>query len=136
MNKAIVYAVPVGAAGGALLSLARLVPLVIGMSLGCVYGLIFCLVCERRANRLAGACFGVSPSRCCFGWWVRPRLDLCLCPPPQGRQCWIQYAVVSLIWLVTCYFLELHWASFLSELWRELAVMQLPSTRIELNPIT
>ena len=32
MNKAIVYAVPVGAAGGALLSLAGLVPLVIGMA--------------------------------------------------------------------------------------------------------
>jgi len=54
MNKAIVYAVPVGAAGGALLSLTGLVPLVIGMPLGCAYGLIFCLVCGRRANTPGG----------------------------------------------------------------------------------
>jgi hypothetical protein len=54
MNKAIVYAVPVGAAGGALLSLAGLVPLVIGMPLGCAYGLIFWLVCGRRANTPGG----------------------------------------------------------------------------------
>ena len=54
MNKAIVYAVPVGAAGGALLSLAGLVPLVIGMPLGCAYGLIFCLVCGRRTNTPGG----------------------------------------------------------------------------------
>ena len=38
MNKAIVYAVPVGAAGGALLSLAGLVPLVIGIAaLGTIF---------------------------------------------------------------------------------------------------
>ena len=54
MNKAIVYAVPVGAAGGALLSLAGLVPLVIGMPLGGAYGLIFCLVCGRRTNTPGG----------------------------------------------------------------------------------
>src|SRR5580693_2646206 len=54
MNKAIVSAVPVGAAGGALLSLAGLVPLVIGMPLGCAYGLIFCLVCGRRTNTPGG----------------------------------------------------------------------------------
>src|SRR5260370_28651332 len=54
MNKAIVYAVPVGAAGGALLSFVGLVPLVIGMPLGCAYGLIFCLVCGRRANTPGG----------------------------------------------------------------------------------
>jgi hypothetical protein len=50
MNKAIVCAVP----GGALLSLAGLVPLVFGMSLGCAYGLIFCLVGGRRANTPGG----------------------------------------------------------------------------------
>jgi uncharacterized protein (DUF2062 family) len=54
MNKAIVYAVPVGAAGGALLSLAGLVSLVFGITLGCAYGLIFCLVGGRRANTPGG----------------------------------------------------------------------------------
>jgi hypothetical protein len=54
VNKAIVYAVPVGAAGGVLLSLAGLVPLVIAMSLGCAYGLIFCLICGWRANTPGG----------------------------------------------------------------------------------
>ena len=45
---------PVGAAGGALLSLAGLVTPVIGMSLGCVYGLVFCLVVGRRASTPGG----------------------------------------------------------------------------------
>src|SRR5246127_1704774 len=49
MKRAIVCVLPVGAAGGALLSLAGLVTPVIGMSLGCVYGLVFYLVVGRRA---------------------------------------------------------------------------------------
>jgi uncharacterized membrane protein YagU involved in acid resistance len=40
---------PVGAAGGALLSLAGLATPIIGMPLGCVYGLVFYLVVGRRA---------------------------------------------------------------------------------------
>lgn len=45
---------PVGAAGGALLSSAGLVTPVIGMSLGCGYGLIFRLVVGRRASTPGG----------------------------------------------------------------------------------
>src|SRR6202023_3957012 len=54
MKRAIMCVLPVGAAGGALLSLAGLVTPVIGMSLGCVYGLIFCLVVGRRASSPGG----------------------------------------------------------------------------------
>src|SRR4051812_19515721 len=50
MKKALLYGVPVGAAGGALLSLAGLVTPVTGWSLGGVYGFIFCLVAGPRAN--------------------------------------------------------------------------------------
>jgi hypothetical protein len=42
--------VSVGVTGGALLSYAGLVTPVIGLSLGCVYGLIFCLLAGPRAN--------------------------------------------------------------------------------------
>src|SRR5258708_13958752 len=71
MNKAIVYAVPVGAAGGALLSLAGLVPLVIGMPLGCAYGLIFWLVCGRRANTPGGGLLWALAFALLF-WLVGP----------------------------------------------------------------
>jgi uncharacterized membrane protein YagU involved in acid resistance len=54
MKKTIVYGVSVGAAGGVLLSLAGLVTPAIGLSLGCVYGLIFCLVAGPRANTPGG----------------------------------------------------------------------------------
>jgi hypothetical protein len=54
MKKTIVYGVSVGAAGGVLLSLAGLVTPVIGLSLGCVYGLIFWLVAGPRANSPGG----------------------------------------------------------------------------------
>src|ERR1700732_2843583 len=54
MKRAIMCVLPVGAAGGALLSLAGLVTPVIGMSLGCVYGLVFCLVVGQRANTPGG----------------------------------------------------------------------------------
>jgi hypothetical protein len=86
MKKTIVYGVSVGAAGGVLLSLAGLVTPVIGLSLGCVYGLIFLLVAGPRANTLAEVFYGVLHSRWCFGWRARPRLDIYLCPPHQGRR--------------------------------------------------
>jgi uncharacterized membrane protein YagU involved in acid resistance len=54
MTKAIMCVLPVGVAGGTLLSLAGLVTPVIGMSLGCVYGLVFYLVVGRRANTPGG----------------------------------------------------------------------------------
>ena len=54
MKKAIMGVLPVGAAGGALLSLAGLVTPVIGMPLGCVYGLVFCLIVGRRASTPGG----------------------------------------------------------------------------------
>src|SRR5258708_20155533 len=54
MKRAIMCVLPVGAAGGALLSLAGLVTPVIGMSLGCVYGLVFYLVAGRRASTPGG----------------------------------------------------------------------------------
>ena len=50
MTKAIMCVLAVGAAGGGLLSLAGLVTPVIGMSLGCGYGLIFCLIAGRRVT--------------------------------------------------------------------------------------
>src|ERR1700676_4358192 len=55
MKKAIFYCLPVGAAGGALLSLTGSVAPFTGLLLGCVYGLIFCLVARPRANT-PGAC--------------------------------------------------------------------------------
>jgi hypothetical protein len=59
--KAIFYCLPVGAAGGALLSLAGLVAPVTGLLLGCVYGLIFCLVARPRANTPgAGLLWGLA----------------------------------------------------------------------------
>jgi hypothetical protein len=54
MKKALVYGVPVGAAGGALLSLAGLVTPLIGLALGGAYGLIFYLVAGPRANTPGG----------------------------------------------------------------------------------
>ena len=61
MKKAIVCALAVGAAGGALLSLVGLVTPLIGISLGCGYGLIFCLVAGRRANTPgAGLLWGLA----------------------------------------------------------------------------
>src|ERR1700719_3697099 len=61
MKKAILYCLPVGAAGGALLSLAGLVAPVTGLLLGCVYGLIFCLVARTRANTPgAGLLWGLA----------------------------------------------------------------------------
>jgi hypothetical protein len=86
MKRAIICVLPVGAAGGALLSLAGLVTPVIGMSLGCVYGLVFCLVVGRRAGTPGGACYGVSHLRCSFGWLVRRPSDPYLCPRYQGRR--------------------------------------------------
>jgi hypothetical protein len=50
VNKTILYGVSVGVAGGALLGCAGLVTPVIGLSLGCVYGLIFCLLAGPRVN--------------------------------------------------------------------------------------
>jgi uncharacterized membrane protein YagU involved in acid resistance len=54
MKRAIVYGVPAGAGGGALLSLAGLVTPIIGISLGCIYGLIFCLIAGRRVYTPGG----------------------------------------------------------------------------------
>jgi uncharacterized membrane protein YagU involved in acid resistance len=54
MKKALVYGLPVGAAGGALLSLAGLVTPVVGWALGGVYGFIFCLIADPRANTPGG----------------------------------------------------------------------------------
>jgi uncharacterized membrane protein YagU involved in acid resistance len=50
MKKAIFCCLPVGAAGGALLGCAGLVAPLTGLLLGCIYGLIFCLVARPRAN--------------------------------------------------------------------------------------
>ena len=50
MKKTILCGVSVGVAGGALLSYAGLATPVIGLLLGCVYGLIFCLLAGSRAN--------------------------------------------------------------------------------------
>src|SRR5260221_582886 len=61
MKKAILCALAVGAAGGALFSLVGLVTPVIGISLGCGYGLIFCLIAGRRANTPgAGLLWGLA----------------------------------------------------------------------------
>ena len=61
MKKAIFYCLPVGAAGGAFLSLAGLVAPVTGLFLGCIYGLIFCLVSRPRANTPgAGLLWGLA----------------------------------------------------------------------------
>src|SRR6478672_4791295 len=54
MKKAIFYCLPVGATGGAFLSLTGLVAPVTGLLLGCLYGLIFCLVARPRANTPGG----------------------------------------------------------------------------------
>ena len=54
MKKTIFYGVSVGVAGGALLSFAGLVTPVIGLSLGCVYGLIFCLLAAPRVHTPGG----------------------------------------------------------------------------------
>jgi uncharacterized membrane protein YagU involved in acid resistance len=50
VKKTILYGVSVGVAGGALLGYAGLATPVIGLSLGCVYGLIFCLFAGPRVN--------------------------------------------------------------------------------------
>src|SRR3984957_6166621 len=61
MKKAIFYCLPVGAAGGAFLSLTGLVAPVTGLLLGCLYGLIFCLVARPRANSPgAGLLWGLA----------------------------------------------------------------------------
>jgi uncharacterized membrane protein YagU involved in acid resistance len=61
MKKAIFYGLPVGAAGGAFLSLTGLVAPVTGLLLGCLYGLIFCLVARPRANTPgAGLLWGLA----------------------------------------------------------------------------
>src|ERR1700730_1896629 len=61
MKKAIFYCLPVGAAGGAILSRAGLVAPLTGLLLGCVYGLIFCLVARPRANTPgAGLLWGLA----------------------------------------------------------------------------
>ena len=61
MKKAIVCALAVGTAGGALFSLDGLVTPVIGIFLGCGYGLIFCLIAGRRANTPgAGLLWGLA----------------------------------------------------------------------------
>jgi hypothetical protein len=61
MKRAIACVLFVGTAGGALLSLAGLIAPVIGMSLGCGYGLIFWLVAGRRASTPgAGLLWGLA----------------------------------------------------------------------------
>jgi uncharacterized membrane protein YagU involved in acid resistance len=61
MKKAIFYCLPVGAAGGALLSLTGLIAPVTGLLFGCLYGLIFCLVARPRANTPgAGLLWGLA----------------------------------------------------------------------------
>ena len=61
MKKAIFYCLPVGATGGAFLSLTGLVAPVTGLLLGCLYGLIFCLVARPRANTPgAGLLWGLA----------------------------------------------------------------------------
>jgi hypothetical protein len=61
MKKAIFCSVPVGAVGGALLSFAGLVAPLTGLLLGCIYGLIFCLVARPRANTPgAGLLWGLA----------------------------------------------------------------------------
>jgi uncharacterized membrane protein YagU involved in acid resistance len=61
MKKAIFYCLPVGAAGGAFLSLTGLVAPFTGLLLGCLYGLIFCLVARPRANTPgAGLLWGLA----------------------------------------------------------------------------
>ena len=54
IKKALLYGVPVGAAGGALLSVAGLVAPVIGVCFGGAYGLAFCLVADARAHTPGG----------------------------------------------------------------------------------
>jgi hypothetical protein len=55
------HPVPSVAAGGALLSLAGLVAPLTGLLLGCIYGLIFCLVARARANTPgAGLLWGLA----------------------------------------------------------------------------
>ena len=61
MKKAIFCCLPVGAAGGAFLSLAGLVAPLTGFLLGCIYGLIFCLIARPRANTPgAGLLWGLA----------------------------------------------------------------------------
>src|ERR1700735_4017282 len=61
MKKAIFYCLPVGAAGGAFLSLTGLVAPVTGLLVGSLYGLIFCLVARPRANTPgAGLLWGLA----------------------------------------------------------------------------
>src|ERR1700686_2577123 len=61
MKKTIFYCLPVGAAGGALLSVTGSVAPFTGLLLGCVYGLIFCLVARPRANTPgAGLLWGLA----------------------------------------------------------------------------
>ena len=86
MKKAIFYCLPVGAAGGAFLSLAGLVAPVTGLLLGCLYGLIFCLFARPRANTPgAGLLWGLAFAWC-FGSPGRSRLGVYLSPPHQDRQ--------------------------------------------------
>jgi hypothetical protein len=86
MKRAIVCVLPVGVAGGALLSLAGLVTPVIGISLGCVYGLIFAWSLADVLVLLGEASYGVSHSRWCCGWWAQPPSDHYLCPRYRSRR--------------------------------------------------
>jgi len=82
MKTALLYGVPVGTAGGLLLSAAGLVTPVVGAALGCVYGLFFCLVAGPRACTPGGgllwglACalvFWLAGSAATAGpWWGSP----------------------------------------------------------------
>jgi hypothetical protein len=54
VKKTILYGVSVGIAGGALPGYAGLVTPVFGLSLGSVYGLIFCLLAGPRVNTPGG----------------------------------------------------------------------------------
>ena len=79
MNKTILYGVSAGVTGGALLSYAGLVAPVIGLSLGSVYGLIFCLLAGPRANTPGlgwGLGYGI------FWWFLGP---MTIMPLWQGR---------------------------------------------------
>ena len=115
MKKAIFYCLPVGAAGGAFLSLAGLVAPVTGLFLGCIYGLIFCLVARPRANTPgAGLLWGLAFAL--VFWLAGPAAigPLFVSASSGSTMMLEQCALVSLTWLVTYYFLVLHWASFLA----------------------
>jgi NADH dehydrogenase len=86
LNTRVIDARPGSIAGGALLSYAGLAAPVIGLPLGCVYGLIFCLLAGPRANTPGqGLLWGLAFAL--VFWLVAlPRSDHYLCPHHQGRQ--------------------------------------------------